>query len=196
MEQQRTKKTAKWNIKQSKVTLIMILGLVGILLIGISPMLKRNDGTEKNKSYTESYPSAEEYAAALETRLKDILGKIDGVGEVEVMITLKSGYTYTYAVTEKVDSDVSEEYKSEDQRKTQQKSTTEQNYVMVEGSSSAQPLVTALNEPEIKGVVVVCTGGGDAKVVAQVTNAVRTALDISSAKITVSKISSRTGADN
>ena len=99
MEQQRTKKTAKWNIKQSKVTLIMILGLAGILLIGISPMLKRNDGTEKNKSYTESYPSAEEYAAALETRLKDILGKIDGVGEVEVMITLKSGYTYTYAVT-------------------------------------------------------------------------------------------------
>ena len=112
------------------------------------------------------------------------------------MITLKSGYTYTYAVTEKVDSDVSEEYKSEDQRKTQQKSTTEQNYVMVEGSSSVQPLVTALNEPEIKGVVVVCTGGGDAKVVAQVTNAVRTALDISSAKITVSKISSRAGADN
>ena len=188
MEQQRTKKAAKWNIKQSRVTLIMILGLAGILLIGISPMLKRNDGTEKSKNYTESYPSAEEYAAALETRLKDILGKIDGVGEVEVMITLKSGYTYTYAVTEKVDSDVSEEYKSEDQRKTQQKSTTEQNYVMVEGSSSAQPLVTALNEPEIKGVVVVCTGGGDAKVVAQVTNAVRTALDISSAKIT--------GADN
>ena len=33
MEQQRTKKTAKWNIKQSKVTLIMILGLAGILLI-------------------------------------------------------------------------------------------------------------------------------------------------------------------
>ena len=70
MEQQRTKKTAKWNIKQSKVTLIMILGLAGILLIGISPMLKRNDGTEKSKNYTESYPSAEEYAAALETRLK------------------------------------------------------------------------------------------------------------------------------
>ena len=53
---------------------------------------------------------------------------------------------------------------------------------MVEDGGS--PLVTALNEPEIKGVVVVCAGGGAPKVVAQVT-----ALDISSAKITVSKIS-------
>ena len=127
-------------------------------------------------------------AAALESRLEGILGRIDGVGEVEVMITLKSGYTYTYAVTEKVNSDVSEEYKSDDQRKSQQKNTTEQSYVMVEDGGS--PLVTALNEPEIKGVVVVCAGGGAPKVVAQVTAAVKTALDISSAKITVSKISS------
>ena len=38
--------------------------------------------------------------------------------------------------------------------------------------------------------LVVCAGGGAPKVVAQVTAAVKTALDISSAKITVSKISS------
>ena len=161
--------------KSSRTTLIMTAGLLGILLIGIAPMLK-TDGAK------------EEYAAALESRLEGILGRIDGVGEVEVMITLKSGYTYTYAVTEKVNSDVSEEYKSDDQRKSQQKNTTEQSYVMVEDGGS--PLVTALNEPEIKGVVVVCAGGGAPKVVAQVTAAVKTALDISSAKITVSKISS------
>ena len=140
------------------------------------------------RSVNANENTAEEYAAALESRLEGILGRIDGVGEVEVMITLKSGYTYTYAVTEKVNSDVSEEYKSDDQRKSQQKNTTEQSYVMVEDGGS--PLVTALNEPEIKGVVVVCAGGGAPKVVAQVTAAVKTALDISSAKITVSKISS------
>ena len=169
MEKMRDK-NGKPEKKSSRTTLIMAAGLLGILLIGIAPMLK-TDG-----------------AAALESRLEGILGRIDGVGEVEVMITLKSGYTYTYAVTEKVNSDVSEEYKSDDQRKSQQKNTTEQSYVMVEDGGS--PLVTALNEPEIKGVVVVCAGGGAPKVVAQVTAAVKTALDISSAKITVSKISS------
>lgn len=158
---------------------------MGILLIGIAPMLKTGAG--KPKAQQESVPSAEEYAAALERRLEGILGKIDGVGEVEVMITVKSGYTYTYAMTEKVNSDVSEEYKSDDQRKTQQKNTTEQSYVMVEDGDS--PLVTALNEPEIKGVVVVCGGGRDPRVVSEVISAVKTALDISTAKITVSRIS-------
>ena len=183
MEQRKNQgKPAK---KPAKTTLIMAAGLLGILLIGISPMLKTHN---QSKLKQEIIPSAEEYATALEARLEKILGRRDGVGEVEVMITLKSGYTYTYAVTEKVNSDVSEEYKSDDQRKSQQKNTTEQSYVMVEDGGS--PLVTALNEPEIKGVVVVCAGGGAPKVVAQVTAAVKTALDISSAKITVSKISS------
>ena len=179
MEKMRDK-NGKPEKKSSRTTLIMAAGLLGILLIGIAPMLK-TDGAKK-QFQQETVPSAEEYAAALESRLEGILGRIDGVGEVEVMITLKSGYTYTYAVTEKVNSDVSEEYKSDDQRKSQQKNTTEQSYVMVEDGGS--PLVTALNEPEIKGVVVVCAGGGAPKVVAQVTAAVKTALDISSAKIT------------
>ena len=52
------------------------------------------------RSVNANENTAEEYAAALESRLEGILGRIDGVGEVEVMITLKSGYTYTYAVTE------------------------------------------------------------------------------------------------
>lgn len=186
MGQMQDKKHSKPNKKPSRTTLIMAAGLLGILLIGIAPMLKTDSSKRQNQS--ETAPSAEEYAAALESRLESILGRMDGVGEVEVMITLKSGYTYTYAVTEKTNSDVSEEYKSEEQRKSQQKNTTEQSYVMLEDGSS--PLVTALNEPEIKGVVVVCTGGGDPAVVAQVTSAVKTALDISSAKITVSKISS------
>lgn len=186
MEKMRDK-NGKPEKKSSRTTLIMAAGLLGILLIGIAPMLK-TDGAKK-QFQQETVPSAEEYAAALESRpWRESWGCIDGVGEVEVMITLKSGYTYTYAVTEKVNSDVSEEYKSDDQRKSQQKNTTEQSYVMVEDGGS--PLVTALNEPEIKGVVVVCAGGGAPKVVAQVTAAVKTALDISSAKITVSKISS------
>lgn len=106
---------------------------------------------------------------------------------MEVMITLKSGYICTYAVTEKRDSDVSEEVKSGEQRKTQEKNITEQSYVLIGSGDSTQPLITACSEPEIKGVVVVCDGGGDPVVVSRVTSAVKVALDISSARITVSK---------
>ena len=83
MEQRKNQgKPAK---KPAKTTLIMAAGLLGILLIGISPMLKTDN---QSKPKQEIIPSAEEYATALETRLEKILGRIDGVGEVEVMITL------------------------------------------------------------------------------------------------------------
>ena len=51
--------------KSSRTTLIMTAGLLGILLIGIAPMLK-TDGAKK-QFQQETVPSAEEYAAALET---------------------------------------------------------------------------------------------------------------------------------
>ena len=175
--------------KPDKVTGLLGLGLSGILLVGLAPMLKSGDreATATASSALQINLSAEEYASTVEERLCNILGKIEGVGTVEVMVTLKSGYLCTYAVTEKRDSDVSEEIKSDEQRKTQEKNTTEQSYVLIGEGDSTQPLVMSCSEPEVKGVVVVCDGGGDPLVVSQVTSAVKVALDISSARITVSK---------
>ena len=56
---------------------------------------------------------------------------------------------------------------------------------MVEDGGS--PLVTALNEPEIKGVVVVCAGGGAPKVVAQGYRGGKNRAGYFSTKITVSR---------
>lgn len=186
MEQKKKRSSEKERMPlPPKTMVLLVVGLIGIFLIGIAPMLTKEAASQQTNS---SKPlSAEEYANALEQKLCGILGQIEGVGQVEVMVTLKSGYTYSYAVTEKKDTDISEEYKSEDQRKTQQKNTTEQSYVLIEEADRAVPLITELGEPEIKGVVVVCEGGGDPAVVLRVTESVRIALDISSARITVSK---------
>lgn len=186
MEQKKKRSSEKERMPlPPKTMVLLVVGLVGIFLIGIAPMLSKEASSQQTNSV--EIPSAEEYATALEQKLCSILGQIEGVGQVEVMVTLKSGYTYSYAVTEKKDTDVSEEYKSEDQRKTQEKNTTEQSYVLIEDADRAVPLITELGEPEIKGVVVVCEGGGDPAVVLRITESVRIALDISSARITVSK---------
>lgn len=172
--------------KMNKVTLLLIIGLIGIFFIGIAPMLASKEPKSEAKNSAEA--TAEEYSAALEARLTDILGKIEGVGSVEVMVTLQGGYSYSYAVTEKKNTDVSEDVKNEVERKTQQKNTTEQNYVLVDGSGGgSEPLITRTNEPSVKGVIVVCDGGGNPTVVSQITQAVKVALDISSARITVSR---------
>ena len=69
MEKMRDK-NGKPEKKSSRTTLIMAAGLLGILLIGIAPMLK-TDGAKK-QFQQETVPSAEEYAAALESRLEEL----------------------------------------------------------------------------------------------------------------------------
>ena len=59
---------------------------------------------------------------------------------------------------------------------------------MVEGENGEQPLVTMELQPEVRGVVVVCEGGDSPGVAAQVVSTVKVALNISSARISVSKM--------
>ena len=65
---------------------------------------------------------------------------------------------------------------------------TEQTYILIDGAGGEQPLVTAELEPQVKGVVVVCEGGDQPDVVGKVVDAVKVALDISSTRISVSKL--------
>ena len=114
---------------------------------------------------------------------------MEGVGEVRVMVTLENGYRQVYAKSEKVNNDVLEDIRAQDEKKTQEKQVTEQTYVLVDGAGGKVPLVTARLEPEVKGVVVVCEGGGDPQVVGKVVDTVKVALNISSARIAVSRLS-------
>lgn len=170
-------------------TVICILGIAGILLIGLSSILpERKKAAQEPRQPEAVETDARAYAAQLEERLRDILEQTEGVGTAQVMVTLENGYQTVYAKTEKVGSDISEDVRAPDGKKTQEKQTTEQTYVLVDGAGGKVPLVTAQLEPEVKGVVVVCEGGSDPLVVRRVVDTVRVALDISSSRISVSRL--------
>ena len=69
--------------------------------------------------------------------------------------------------------------------KSTDKNTLEQDVTVIDGKDGKQALVVTELEPTVKGVVVVCEGGGDIKVVENLTNAVTTALNISSTRVSV-----------
>lgn len=168
-------------------TLIFILGLIGIVLIGIGPMLGRSSKTSAEDTAAVQATAAQ-YTQDLETRLAEVLRQVEGVGDVRVMVTLENGYSYEYAKSQKINNDILEDVKAEDSVKTQEKLVTEESYIMVDGPSGKEPLVTMELEPQIKGVVVVCEGGDEPAVVGKVVETVKVALRISSTQITVSKL--------
>lgn len=189
MKEQLIVKVGKYKINLN--TVIFLLGIVGILLIGLSSILP--EGEKEEAQNPRQGPGvletdAEAYAAQLEERLRDILEQTEGVGTARVMVTLENGYRQVYAKTEKVNNDVLEDIRAKDEKKTQEKQVTEQTYVLVDGAGGKVPLVTAQLEPEVKGVVVVCQGGSDPLVVRRVVDTVRVALNISSSRISVSRL--------
>ena len=156
-------------------------GLAGILLIFLSTLLPKGSSAKE-----EPAPSMDGYAAQIEEKLKTIVGRIAGADDAEVLVTLESGYEYVYADETTENTDKTEETEGGDSRKIQQKDSTEQKYIMVEGADGRQ-IALRLTElsPRVKGVVIVCAGASDEYIRQEIISAVMAALDIPSRRIYV-----------
>lgn len=113
----------------------------------------------------EPEPAQAGYTEALEKRLEEIIGQIEGAGEVSVMITVGGSEEKVYK------SDVSESDSKRDEK------------TVVLGSKDA--ILTGTRFPEVLGVLVVCSGGDRPAVQEKVVNAVATVLNISTGKVYV-----------
>lgn len=166
--------------------LIIILGIGGIALIFLSTFLTCDPGSDEveTASTLGSVENLEDYREQIERSLCAVISKIDGAGKTEVFLTLENGNENVYALNNKVSSSDSE---------TSADESSEAQYFTVRSSDgSEQGLLLKILEPDVRGVVVVCQGGGDSIVRERVLEAVTKALDISSAKVCVTKLSQQT----
>ena len=107
----------------------------------------------------------------LEHRLSAILSHIEGVGEVQVLLTEARGTESVYQ-TDGVSG-------SEGRRET---------VIITDDSRSEFGLVRQMISPVYQGAIVVCQGGGNASVRLAVMEAVANVTGISSSRITVLKM--------
>ncbi len=162
--------------KDRAVKLLVLLGICGIALIYLSTLL--GDGREKQESPAEEASSGVRAdGEELEKDLARIVRAVTGEQEPTVLVTLESGSRYVYAADAKENSRESGEESSGE---------SETAHVILKDSDGAQHALTVTEiQPEVKGVVIVSRFAGDPAVREKLTNAVRTALDISSAKVCV-----------
>lgn len=177
-------KDSKWN------KAVIFAGFIGIALILLSSLLPKASGNQGSSSDQCTTTSSEEYVKQLEEKVQTLVEKISGVGSSNVMITLENGVENVYANSEKKSTDNTTDSSSSGTSKATDKNNTEQNVVVVDGKDGKQALVVTQKEPTVKGVVVVCDGGDNLTVVQDVTDAVTTALRITSNRVTVVKAAS------
>ena len=159
-------KAGSWFKKYRYVVLIVAIGLVLISLPTKSKQVTSETVT------TESVYISD--AADDEKRLEQILSRITGVGEVNVMLTLACSQQTIY----QTDTD------SSDSGNTQRKDTV----TVTDRERANTGLITRIDAPKYLGAVIVCKGGNDPGVQLAIVDAVSKALGLNSNEISVLKM--------
>lgn len=163
-----TKSKMKELFSSDKVKkIIIIAGFIGIALLFLSEVLPKNTQSKSGSDNTSSSSATEDnYEQTLTSKIADMVKAITG-GTAQITVTLEKSSEYVYAYDEK-------------------NSGEDTTHIILKDKDGSQSLVKVTQiEPIVKGVVIVCKNGGDAVTKQRITDAVTTALGISSAHVCV-----------
>ncbi len=156
----------RWRQLWQRYKYVLLVVLAGVVLLLIP-------GGEAGGQNTDSLPRSDSHfdLEQVERKLERVLSQISGAGEVTVVLTLKEGSRQILAR----DTQVSE---------GEQRAET----VVVSTGSGTQGIVSLQSiYPIYQGALVVCTGGGDARVKLELLEAVRALTGLSAEKISICK---------
>ena len=162
------------------------------------PDIRLDDEGEKNGGqqagsggFEEAVPAGakagDSYEAEMERRVREILKHVEGVGEVDVMIVLKSSAERVVHTDGSSSCSITEEQDSNGGTRKIKSQEQEQNTVMVSGSGESAPMIAKELYPEISGIIISAEGGGAPGVQAEISAAMEALFGLPAHKIKVLK---------
>ncbi len=179
----------------SKLVFVLVAGI--LLLLLVSEMLNTTNKqvstskitSHKSNQKVQNNTTTEEYIYDLENRLKQVLKKVENIGDVEVMITVKSSKESVVLKDENSQEETTEEQDSAGgSRKSNSKSSQDETGLQQSESGGTLPYIVKELEPEIAGVLVIAEGGNNEVVKSDVIAAVQVLFDVPAHKIKVMKM--------
>lgn len=189
-------KKGEWlhKLKQGKGNVWLTGILIGLLLLVISMPSGEKSGSEKNMTVkepdteTQLSENMQDNAQILEKRLEKVLRQVEGVGEVEVMITFRSSGEKIVEKDVRSSSNKSEQNQTDQGKSGSDSLEQEEATVYLKQEDGGEmPYVKEVKEPQVEGVVVAAEGGGNSVTAANITEAVMALFDIEAHKIKVMK---------
>lgn len=180
-------------IREAGMARLLICVAAGVFLLFLSiPVEKKEQKQEEQKIASETTVENTElnaYIENLENKLKAVLSNVDGIGEVEVMITAKSSKEkVTLKDTPYSRKDTTETDSTGGTRENVEISSEESSVMEKAEDGSESPYITKEVQPEIEGVVVIAQGADQKKVETEINEAVVALFDVPSHKIKVMKM--------
>lgn len=157
-----------WGDEKKRTGLLVAGGILGMLLIGVSEWIP-----EPADAAPDVQTSDTAYVCELEERLCELISQMDGAGQTRVMVTLESDQETVYA-------------KDTETSTTETQQTSRSSHVLTSGNSEG--LVETVQEPQVRGVAVLCEGGDQPGIQLRITELVSVLTGAGANHITVNKL--------
>lgn len=170
---------------KKKIYSLLSLGIICVIALIVIPSFSKEEIKKEevlDQEQVSQYQQDESKNHELETKLEEILSKIDGAGEVDVMITFDSSEELQPAYNSNLTTEKTQE---KDQKGGERTVTTSSENKTMITSSTDGPIILKTNEAKIKGVIVVASGAKDSKVKEIIYSAVQTALQVAGHQVEV-----------
>lgn len=191
----------KISLKQIGLPRLIMLFMAGVLIILLSfpsvfgafrPSGKNSQDNKtqdlQNDTNTTSYVG-NTYISEMENKLRAVLKKVSGVGDVEVMITTKGTQEQVPLKDSSSTQESLNEVDGEGGSRTDNSAQREESTVLVTNENgNSVPYILQELEPEIEGVVVIAEGGDNAVVKMDIMEAVEVLFDVPAHKVKVMKM--------
>lgn len=169
-----------------KIAIIIVCGII-ILAGSFFDGANKSDSTSDDVGSVEDNRLSEDealnimniYAARQEKKLKKLLESMDGVGDVNVMVTLASS-------EEKIALKDTE--RGESKGKNSSDVSEKNQNVIISNNGDENPYVVSVTSPKIAGVAIVCEGADGGKKDSEIIDMVGALFGIESHKIKVTKM--------
>ena len=182
------------NNKRKIENLIVFLIILVITVISINIIWNKNENNQNDEdvsSYKElansndASTNFENNEYNLEEKLKNILSKINGVGNVEVLITYQETSELIAMYNENVKESSTEETDTSGGKRVIQEVDTSKDIVYQEESGTKMPITQKVVMPKMEGAIIIVEGANDSNVRANIIQAVEAATGLLSHKIQV-----------
>ncbi len=181
-------------IKEKKLKrsdwLILVLAGILILIIALPTDTKEKKQAEKSKeNISKENNTMEASKDEIERKLEDILEKIDGAGDVKVMITYQDSGTQVVEKDKNTSENSLEESDSTGGIRSTKEQQLQESTVYEEADAGNTPFVSKELLPKVEGILIVASGGDNQKVKQNISEAVLALFQVEAHRIKIVKMS-------
>ena len=181
-------------IKEKKLKrsdwLILVLAGIFILIIALPTDTKEKKQAEEAKeNISKENNTMEASKDEIERKLEDILEKIDGAGDVKVMITYQDSGTQVVEKDKNTSENSLEESDSTGGVRSTKEQQLQESTVYEEADAGNTPFVSKELLPKVEGILIVASGGDNQKVKQNISEAVLALFQVEAHRIKIVKMS-------